>query len=76
MRRRHKVLSRTETTIEVEVLSPNGRPHKLTLPLEGYHRWMDGALVQEAFPDLPIDQREILITGYDGEEFDALFRDH
>lgn len=35
--------------------------------------WSDGALAQEAFPDLTADQREFLISGITPEEWDMIF---
>ena len=28
-----------------------------------YEMWLRGALIQTAFPDMPLDQRELLISG-------------
>lgn len=34
-----------------------------------------GALIQHAFPDLPADQREFILTGITAEEWSANFSD-
>lgn len=39
----------------------------------GYHRWINGMVIQRALPDLSREQREILISGYCGPCFDELF---
>lgn len=35
----------------------------LDLPDEGYRKWDEGEFVQDAFPDMPAEQRELLISG-------------
>lgn len=43
---------------------PNcGEIHDIWVPIEGYRRWQAGALIQEALPELPAKDRELLITG-------------
>ena len=39
----------------------------------GYHKWINGALIQSALPDLSKDKRELLIFGLCGSCFDKLF---
>ena len=39
----------------------------------GYHKWINGTLIQRALPDLPKDDRELLISGFCGACFDKLF---
>lgn len=51
---------------------------KLDMSLEEvsqcYYNWqMKGQLIQVAFPGLPADQREFLITGYTPEEWNIIF---
>lgn len=38
-------------------------------------RWRAGALVQAAFPEMPLDQRELLQTGTHPACWDTLFPD-
>lgn len=35
----------------------------MELPDDGYARWRAGAYVQDAFPDLNSDERELLVSG-------------
>ncbi len=35
--------------------------------------WRDGALLQQAMPNLSYSQREFILTGIIGEEWDSLF---
>lgn len=39
----------------------------------GYLAWENGQLIQDALPDLTADQRELLLTGLDAKEFNAIF---
>lgn len=42
-----------------------GKQETLTVTREGLVAWRDqNAMIQEAFPDLSADQRELLVTGY------------
>lgn len=38
-------------------------------------RWRDGALIQQAFPEMPAEQREQLRTGLHAACWDTLFPD-
>jgi hypothetical protein len=40
-----------------------GEPAVLTVSLDGLVRWEQGAYVQDAFPELSADEREVLISG-------------
>lgn len=48
---------------------------KVTVDLEGYELYNAGVLIQDAFPDLSDDVREMLITGTHPECWDAMFPD-
>lgn len=39
----------------------------------GYHKWINGTLIQRALPDLSKENRELLISGFCGSCFDKLF---
>jgi hypothetical protein len=45
----------------------------VTAPIEGYKKWLDGAMVQEAFPELPAGQRETIQSGMHEKCFDEAF---
>lgn len=36
-------------------------------------RWMDGELIQNVFPELSIEERELMITGMHSDCYDNLF---
>jgi len=38
-----------------------------------YQKWLDGALIQDAMPQLSIDDREFIITGYCDPCMDKVF---
>ena len=40
-----------------------GASHEFSVDIYAYGAWQDGTLIQNAFPDLTIDQRETLMTG-------------
>jgi hypothetical protein len=49
--------------------------HSTTLSLNaiGYERWRRGAFVQDAFPQMPPEQREMLISGTHPECWTKMF---
>ena len=50
------------------------RKHQeVTAPTAGVVAWERGALIQDAFPAMSVDDREILISGVCGTCFDNLF---
>lgn len=48
-------------------------PQAVTVTSEEMYKWQHGALVQHAFPNITIDQREFLISGMCGKCFDKIF---
>lgn len=51
-----------------------GAVHKLRVHLDDYESWKNGEkLVQEAFPYLSADKRELLISGICPECWDRMF---
>lgn len=49
------------------------RTMDLDITEEQYNRWLDGELVQKAFPNLNADEREFIMTGVTPEEWDSAF---
>ena len=45
----------------------------LTVTCDQWDQWHAGALIQDAFPHLSADDREILISGTCGACFDKMF---
>ncbi len=50
-----------------------GKPYSVTVPAEGLYKYRQGALIQDAFPDLSRDDREFLMTGYSPEGWNLAF---
>ena len=44
----------------------------LDVTQEQLNRWKNGELIQKVFPDLSTDEREFLMTGIIGEEWNEL----
>lgn len=47
--------------------------HTMLVNMEDAYDWRDGKFVQDAFPYLTADEREILISGTCGKCFDSIF---
>ena len=41
-----------------------GKDYTFDVPYEGYMAWTQGALIQNAFPQLSATEREYMLTGY------------
>lgn len=50
-----------------------GKQNEVKVLLDDYKRYMAGAPVQAAFPEMPADQREMIISGTCPPCFDRLF---
>lgn len=62
--------------IELDTICPRCRKHTTLVVDESAHdMWKSGAYIQVAFPELSVDQREMMITGYCGSCWDILFPD-
>lgn len=51
----------------------SGKPFAITVELSAANRWVNGESIQNCFPYLSAEQREILMTGNDNEAWDKLF---
>lgn len=68
------VISSSSFTVTEEIKCIDcGKTFQFLCPRDGYERWKDGALIQDAMPDLVDDHRELLISQTCGECFDNLF---
>lgn len=52
------------------MLSGITRTLELDVTEEQYRAWQDGALIQNAMPHLSADDREFILTGITGQEWD------
>ena len=50
-----------------------GEEYSITVPLFKHNLWKGGALIQDTFPELSLDQREFMISGFTPEEFNNIF---
>lgn len=64
----------TNTLIVVSCPICGGKSY-VKVPTEGYKKFQKGAHVQDVFPDLSTDERELLITGIDTECWRKTFGD-
>lgn len=51
-----------------------GQRATVTVATHDHDRWVAGALVQDAFPEMPPDDRELLVSGTHPECWERLFR--
>ena len=54
-------------------LSTGGREFSIVACLSDVNRWINGELIQNCFPYLNADQREILKTGIDSQSWEEMF---
>lgn len=62
-----------EGMVRFSGLTTGGREFAIVTRLDDANRWINGELIQNAFPYLNADQREILKTGIDGQSWDEMF---
>jgi hypothetical protein len=53
--------------------SLGGRPFSIVTYLDDANEWLNGGLIQQCFPYLSADDREILMTGIDKQGWDDMF---
>ena len=41
----------------------------------GYQKWQSGTLIQKAFPEMPKESRELLLSGIHPECWNEMFKD-
>ena len=74
----YRIVSNGEVphTVVLEVTDVLGSKHSLTVPYAGVVNHELGiGYIQDNFPDLTPDQRELLITGIPSGMWDKLFKD-
>ena len=50
-----------------------GKEYSVVVPIEGYSKWKKGMLIQDALPELSVDDREFLISGISPEGWSEAF---
>ncbi len=59
--------------IEFSGLSTSGNEFSIVTKLTDAQRWINGELIQNCFPHLNKDDREILMTGIDAQAWEEMF---
>jgi hypothetical protein len=49
--------------------------YRVSVPLDKFLLWKAGALIQDVFPDLSLDDKEFMITGLTPTEWNSIMRD-
>lgn len=62
-----------ENMVTFSGLSTGGREFSIVTHLDDANRWINGELIQNCFPYLNADQREILKTGIDSQSWEEMF---
>jgi hypothetical protein len=62
-----------ENMVTFSGLSTGGREFSIVTHLDDANRWINGELIQVAFPYLNADQREVLKTGIDSQSWEEMF---
>lgn len=66
----------TETiTIETKPCPTCGGTSTVVMPAEAWAKWQRGVFLQTAWPEGSADDRELLLTGWHGDCWDAEFAD-
>lgn len=53
----------------------NMRHYRVTVPAEAYYEWKNGGLIQDCFPSMHVDIRELLISGTSPEDLHGIFQE-
>ena len=75
---RYCLTHNVDRTVEGENITFSGyttsdKPFAITVKLSDANRWSNGESIQNCFPHLTAEQREILMTGNDDEAWERLF---
>ena len=75
---RYCLSDRVARTVDGENLTFSGytmsaKPFSITVKLSAANVWLNGGYLQECFPHLTVEQREILLTGNDDESWNSMF---
>lgn len=68
-----KTVSEDGQDLAMNGISLAGRKFNVTVKLADMNRWLNGELVQVAFPYLSADEREVCMTGIDSQHWDEMF---
>ncbi len=60
-------------TITFSGTTTGGREFSIVTYLDDANEWINGGLIQNCFPYLSADEREILMTGIDSQSWNEMF---
>jgi hypothetical protein len=64
MRNNHEASTQEDGNVHIVVSCTQcGISHEFTAPMVNYFFWVIGELVQNTFPDIPREDRELLVSG-------------
>lgn len=70
-----QIINKGEQT-EFVVVCPNcGKEYHVVGSTSGYEAYKNGALIQNAFPELPPEERELLVSGICNDCWNEMFPD-
>ena len=61
--------------VKTSQLTGNTHTMSIDVTIAQLNAWADGALIQDAMPNLNPDEREFIMTGITPDEWDAAFED-
>lgn len=64
-----------ENEVTIKLRDVLGHSHELTLDAHGLADWTLGKPIQMALPNLPAEQRELLISGIPQSVWDSTFKE-
>ena len=68
-----KIISETDLTVSIKVDCKCGYTDTYVLDKQAYNRWINGQLIQNVFPELSANDREMLISGHCSKCWQELF---
>ena len=60
---------------KTSILSGKTRTMKTSATAEQIEKWLGGMLIQDAMPNVSVDEREFIMTGITPEEWDSTFNE-
>ena len=68
-----RTVSSDGSWIRFEGQTKSGKDFAISTSLVNAQRWLNGEVIQQCFPHLNAEQREILMTGFDDECWNSMF---
>lgn len=71
-----RTVNEDDMTVTFSGQSVSGRPFAITAQLSDANEWINGGMIQNCFPYLSADERELLMTGIDAQAWKEMFGDN